>query len=499
MTGDEGPTRQRRGVRTLALAVATGLAFACGAAGASADVVWLCKPGVTPDPCQESLATTTQQPDGSDTVTDPGLASARRFDCFYVYPTVSQQLTVNADKTKDPEEIAMARYQAARFSQHCRVFAPMYRQLTLPSIYTGTVAQREAGRRLAYGDVLEAWNDYLAHDNHGRGVVLMGHSQGSVILRALIRNEIENSPPERRLLISALLPGGTVLVRPGQTTGGDFTTIPLCTAAGQFGCVVSYSSFGDPPPGNARYGVSPPADTTGLDLPSGTQYEVACTNPTSLDANAESPLTTLLPSSAYPGLVGIALLVMFGGPPPTAATPWVQPRNRYTAHCEHSGPANVLMIRSIGSAPKLNPAPTPDWGLHILDTNLALGNLVALVDQQATAYAATPTALRVSPSTFKLTGSKVHGRCVKQSAKYSNQPRCKLPIKLHITYTLTAAAIVTFTLKHVRGAITRSGNTGVNTFTFNGHIGGHKLGPGSYRLTATTTGGSQRVKFRIAR
>jgi hypothetical protein len=262
---------------------------------------------------------------------------------------------------------------------------------------------------------------------------------------------------------------------------------------------VTYSSFGDPPPSNTRFGVSPPVDITGLRLPSGPQYEVACTNPASLTANAETPLTTLLPTSAYPGLVGIALTLMFGGPPPTAATPWVQPRNRYIAHCEHSGPANVLMIRPIGSAPKLNPAPTRDWGLHILDTNLALGNLVALVNQPAAAHAATPSALRVSPSTFKLTGRKVRGRCVERTAKNSNQPRCTRPIKLHITYTLTAAATVTLTLKHVRGAITRTGSTGANTFTFNGNIGGHKLDPGSYQLTATTHGGSQHVKFRIAR
>jgi hypothetical protein len=186
------------------------------------------------------------------------------------------------------------------------------------------------------------------------------------------------------------------------------------------------------------------------------------------------------------------------------------------------------MVQPIGSARKLNPAPTPDWGLHILDTNLALGNLVALVDQQAAAFGAAPTALRVSPSTFKLTGREVKGRCVKQTAKHNNQPRCKRPIKLHIIYTLTAPAIVTFTLKrlspgrkskgrcveptahnnkhkhctrhkNVRGAITHTGNTGANTFTFNSNIGGQKLGPGCYQLIATTPGGSQRVKFRIAR
>ena len=39
---------------------------------------------------------------------------------------------------------------------------------------------------LAYNDVLDAWNYYLKNDNGGRGVVLVGHSQGSGVLTQLI-------------------------------------------------------------------------------------------------------------------------------------------------------------------------------------------------------------------------------------------------------------------------------------------------------------------------
>jgi hypothetical protein len=138
------------------------------------------------------------------------------------------------------------------------------------------------------------------------------------------------------------------------------------------------------------------------------------------------------------------------------------------------------------------------------------------------------TAVGVSPRTFKLTGRKVKGRCVKPTPKNNNNPHCKRPLKLHITYTLTAPATVTFTLKrllpgrkvkgrcvkttsknnkhkhctrhkNVAGAITSAGTTGANSFTFNGKIGGHKLGAGAYQLIATTAGGSRSVKFRIAR
>ena len=51
-----------------------------------------------------------------------------------------------------------------------------------------------ASRALAYDDVRDAWNEYLAHDNHGRGVVLIGHSQGTRVLIQLVKEEIDGKP-----------------------------------------------------------------------------------------------------------------------------------------------------------------------------------------------------------------------------------------------------------------------------------------------------------------
>src|SRR5262245_51030783 len=101
------------------------------ASGAHADVVWLCKPGQQDNPCRESQATTVYADDGTTHVETPVNPENPPVDCFYVYPTVSGQQTTNADKSKDDELYAIARYQAARYSTQCRVFAPVYRQLTL--------------------------------------------------------------------------------------------------------------------------------------------------------------------------------------------------------------------------------------------------------------------------------------------------------------------------------------------------------------------------------
>ena len=135
-------------------------------------------------------------------------------DCFYVYPTVSGQPTIDANLNIDPEERSIALYQAARYSQYCNVYAPMYRQLTLVGI-GGTKKITGAEVALPLADVRAAFRDYLAHYNHGRGFVLIGHSQGSFVLRSLISRDVDPKPAVRKELVSAILLGGNVLVKRG--------------------------------------------------------------------------------------------------------------------------------------------------------------------------------------------------------------------------------------------------------------------------------------------
>jgi hypothetical protein len=92
------------------------------------------KPGQAPDPCHESLETTVYDSLTSTHVENPPIAKRPKIDCFYVYPTVSGQAGPKADLGIDPELTSIAQYQAARFSQRCRVFAPVYPQLTLSTI-----------------------------------------------------------------------------------------------------------------------------------------------------------------------------------------------------------------------------------------------------------------------------------------------------------------------------------------------------------------------------
>ncbi|TML04757.1 MAG: DUF3089 domain-containing protein, partial [Actinobacteria bacterium] len=111
----------------LSLAVVAVLA---GAGSASAKTVWLCSPQQAADPCDYGLTATVVKTDGTRSTQTVKAARKPKVDCFYVYPTVSDQQTENATLAKDPEIKAIATYQASRFRQDCRVWAPMYRQVT---------------------------------------------------------------------------------------------------------------------------------------------------------------------------------------------------------------------------------------------------------------------------------------------------------------------------------------------------------------------------------
>ena len=216
---------------------------------AASPTVWLCRPGQTPDPCATSRAATAVTGSGATgVVRSPVSPSARRFDCFYVYPTVSTEPGTNADLTIQPAERAAAVVQASRFSQRCTVWAPMYRQVTVAGLGRG------GSGAVAYTSLLAAWKDYLAHDNHGRPIVFIGHSQGAAMLIKLLQTQIDPSPSLRRRMVSAILLGGNVQVPPGQVVGGTFRNIPACSVAAQTRCVIAYSSFGSPPPANSLFG-----------------------------------------------------------------------------------------------------------------------------------------------------------------------------------------------------------------------------------------------------
>jgi hypothetical protein len=303
-------------------------------------------------------------------------------DCFYVYPTISAETTVNSDLVIGEAERGVAQAQAAQFSQTCSVYAPMYRQLTLAALKTPSRITL-ATALIAYGDIYSAFQNYMAHYNNGRGIVFIGHSQGAMMLIALLRAEVDPKPAVRKLLVSALLMGGNLTVPIGKTVGGDFQNIPECGSATQTGCVVAYSSFDKTPPADAAFG-RVDSNINVFSNKSTVPSQVVCVNPAA-PAGGTAPLSTYLPTD---------LMVALGTPAnqPKVTTTWTAYPNLYTGHCVSAGGATWLQIdRANGASdrrPSVTGLSTATWGLHLLDVNLALGNLVEMARSEAAVFRA---------------------------------------------------------------------------------------------------------------
>ena len=347
-------------------------------AAPTSSTLWLCRPGQSPDPCQTDLSTTSVAADGAVAAQPAPAASPRAadVDCFYVYPTVVPGPGDNAPLSVQPVITAIATSQAAPFSTDCQVWAPVYRQRTSLSLQKG-LGSDPAADAVAYRDVLAAWKDYLAHDNDGRPVVFIGHSQGAAMLIRLLKSQVDPDASLHARMVSAIILGGNVQVPTGAAVGGSFTNIPACRSQSQTGCVIAYSSFPSQPPANSNFG----RPGQGVSLQSGqtasSGQSVLCTNPAALGGGSGA-LLPLFPTTRR----------QLGGSRIT--TPWVSYPGLYASSCQSAGGAGWLQVTVVAGgadpAPRVTEPLGPTWGYHLDDVSLALGNLVADVAAEEAAF-----------------------------------------------------------------------------------------------------------------
>ncbi|HEX8124285.1 MAG TPA: DUF3089 domain-containing protein [Allosphingosinicella sp.] len=344
------------------------------------DSAWLCLPGRA-DACGTPLATTALNANGYGSTGQVSPDKAAKIDCFYVYPTVSRDPGINSDLAPGMEENGTAMVQLARFASLCRTYAPVYRQITATGLgrsFTGEDVRPYFAT--AYADVLAAWKDFLARRNQGRPFVLIGHSQGAIHLLQLLQQEIEGKPVAKRML-SAILLGWAVEVPQGKLVGGSLKSTPLCSKLGQTGCVITYMSFraSAPPPAGSFLGRATRPGMT-----------AACTNPAALrGGKAKLDSYWFTRSAVAPGATPVTWSSQ-GAPP----TPFLRTEGLVTAECRHDGQAGYLAVTEnadpkdartdripgdVFIAGRLNPG----WGLHLVDMNLAQGDLLRLVEAQA--------------------------------------------------------------------------------------------------------------------
>ncbi len=343
---------------------------------------WVCRPDQE-DICDGNLDATVVEADGTLTKEPFEAAADPPIDCFYVYPTISRDKGAYSDwDASDDEEGYVTLNQAGRLQSQCRLFAPVYRQGTLGGLAARVSGEEPDEEGDPYADVLDAFRTYMAEDNHGRGFVLIGHSQGTGMLHQLITNEIDPNADVRKLLVGAYLAGGSVGVPEGKAVGGDFENIPVCTKDGQAGCIVNWVTFRStaPPPSDSFFG-RPGRDGT----------VAACVNPAAV-GGGEGDLDAYLPANSDASILSSLGTTTKGKSWVDASagevtTPFVRLPGLASGACQSTDGFRYLAVT-------VHPDPgpraddivgdlTPQWGLHLVDVNLVMGNIVDDVKAQA--------------------------------------------------------------------------------------------------------------------
>ena len=342
---------------------------------------WTCRPDMT-DTCDDDTSVTMINADGTTEVETFTPDPDAPVDCFYAYPTASEDVTLNSNLIAGREK-EVAFQQAARLSTSCRMFAPTYRSVTLAGLFNPAMpGDRTQAWLTPFEDIKDAWNHYLANDNQGRGVILLAHSQGTGQLVRLLKEVIDPSEAQRSVLISAIMLGGAVAVPEGKDIGAAMQNIPLCRANEQTGCIMTYASFRDtaPPPANAYFG-----KPGGMGQPSPEGEMAGCTNPAALSGGTgvlKSAFVTADWAFTDPALAA------------SITTPFMGFPDLLEAKCVYEDGFSYLQIHTNADptdsrADAFKGDLSPEWGTHAVDWEVASLSILDVVNDEIAAWLAT--------------------------------------------------------------------------------------------------------------
>ena len=281
-------------------------------------------------------------------------------DLFFIQPTTYVSKRWNQDlgdtQTDAWTRASVGLRQISAFAECCRIYSPRYRQASSRAF--GEI--RGDGMKaydLAYRDVRAAFLYYLAHENGGRPFVLVGHSQGTLHLMRLLREEVDGRPIARRL-VAAYGPGIAV---PVGTFGTELKTVVACDTPARTGCVASWNSF-TADADVTGYVARAAQDWRAAHGPSG--GDVFCVNPLTFDLHRPG-------ADAAANKGGMVIPAAAGGPvaPIVAAAA--------AARCD----GGVLRVTSPYPL-----KPLPGGSLHYDDIPLFWGNLRANVAVRIAAF-----------------------------------------------------------------------------------------------------------------
>ena len=262
----------------------------------------------------------------------------QRAAVFFIHPTSFLEKSAwNA-----PLENSEANDRAALFVQAMGsaftsagpVWSPRYRQATIGAFFTDRPDAQQA-LDLAYRDIESAFAVFTARNPRGP-IVLVGHSQGALLLRRLLRDHVAGTPLAPRIA-AAYLAGWPVSLEHDLPAMG----LPACTSADQSNCVLSWLSVADP--ADTQMLLKGYARRPGLDGKPLAGSAFLCTNPLTGSQDGQSGaaanLGTLVPDFAkrtgtlepqvVPAGCGMDGFLHIGPPPKLDMGEYVMPGNNY--------------------------------------------------------------------------------------------------------------------------------------------------------------------------
>jgi hypothetical protein len=338
------------------------------------------------DACAGDLDATEILPDGAHVeVRDRPAPGSDQVDCFYVYPTVDMRpWPASHEDFADLGPMTFATVvQAAQFRSVCRLFVPLYRQTSIGT-YLQSEGAREPYRKVAESDVVDAFLEYMGQYNRGHKIVLLGHSQGGEMVVALLKRFFDDDAAMRARLLIAMPIGWPIEVAPGQTTGGTFQHLPVCTLAGETGCVVAYRTY-----------------SAGLDVAAGraaptARHESVCVHPAQLAHGTNVFSRAFFGAPQWFGIPSWMFALEGTG---TVHTPFVMLRGFYSGRCvKRDDGFEYLEVSEVADPADEDKRQSPinmssmwfrgELGTHLYDMQFGGGDLMDLVAQRAAALAA---------------------------------------------------------------------------------------------------------------
>jgi len=199
-------------------------------------------------------------------------------DVFFVHPTTYldvkhwNDLDFNNNESNERLFDRVLKIQASAFNTAGLIYAPRYRQATFGAFFDeGTSGEKALN--LAFADVIDAFDNFIAQRNHDRPFILAGHSQGSLHLLNLLKQRISGTPLKEKL-VAAYIIGWPVSIEADLDALAD---IGPCRSDDETGCVLSYQTFGVDGDPSAMHGYM--NSTTGLGGMPRAGTQVLCNNP----------------------------------------------------------------------------------------------------------------------------------------------------------------------------------------------------------------------------